>query len=74
MCTLDQEPPLKTQNRVLLVVWEMCPGHAHDVDDKRGSPDLPTFDDLLIRLWLQESPVPREVMSPGFKAIKAPKL
>jgi hypothetical protein len=52
----------------------MCPGHAHDVDDGRSSLYLPTFHDLLIRSWLQESPVPREVTSPGFKALKAPKL
>jgi hypothetical protein len=33
--------PFEAQNRVLLVVWGMRPGHALDANDGRGSRSLP---------------------------------
>jgi len=42
----------EAQNRVLLVVWGMRPGHALDAKDGRGSRSLPISTGLLIRLGL----------------------
>jgi|HubBroStandDraft_6_1064221.scaffolds.fasta_scaffold656762_1 hypothetical protein len=65
MWTPDQDPiPGNAEIEYFWLRGECAPGHARDANDGRSSPYLQTFHDLLSRLWLHATPLPREVTGP----------